>query len=352
MPTVDTYTVSPGLAVLLADLGTDPAAVLRRAGLPPGLLTRQDSGPATLLPRDYFGLWEAFEKEAGGADLPVRAAEAFTAEAFEPPLFAALCSPSLDVAAARVATYKRLIGPMRLHVTPATGRTAGGTVIRYEWPAQPPPPASLVLAELLFWVALARIATRTRVVPLHAAAPHPPADPEACRRYLGVPVEHGDEPSITFAARDATRPFVTVNEPMWRFFEPELGRRLEQRAAGAPLAERVRAALLELLPAGTATMQAVARRLAVSTRTLQRRLREEGTTYQAALQDTREALARHYLARSALPAAEIAFLLGYEDPHSFSRAFQHWTGQSPQQLRAGTTTASAPAAGADAAAPS
>ena len=82
-------------------------------------------------------------------------------------------------------------------------------------------------------------------------------------------------------------------------------------------------------------MEAVARELAMSTRTLQRRLKGEGTSFQAVLGETRESLARHYLANSEMSAGEISFLLGYEDPRSFYRAFHDWTGLTPQVVRAG-----------------
>jgi AraC-like DNA-binding protein len=61
--------------------------------------------------------------------------------------------------------------------------------------------------------------------------------------------------------------------------------------------------------------------------------REEGTSFQAVLSQTREALARHYLSSGALTAGEISFLLGYSDPNSFYRAFHAWTGQTPQRTR-------------------
>jgi AraC-like DNA-binding protein len=77
-------------------------------------------------------------------------------------------------------------------------------------------------------------------------------------------------------------------------------------------------------------MQAVARAFALSSRTLQRQLKSENVTFQCVLNETREALAQHYLAQGRLTVAEIAFLLGYEDPSSFYRAFHSWTGQTPQ----------------------
>jgi len=120
---------------------------------------------------------------------------------------------------------------------------------------------------------------------------------------------------------------------MWRFYAPELRRRLTDLQAEATVAERVRAALHETLPAGDSTITAVTKRLAVSPRTLQRQLREEGTTYQAVLAGTREDLARHYLRRGNLRTGEIAYLLGYDDTNSFYRAFRTWTGTTPETLR-------------------
>jgi AraC-like DNA-binding protein len=80
-------------------------------------------------------------------------------------------------------------------------------------------------------------------------------------------------------------------------------------------------------------MSGVARSLATSTRTLQRRLREEGTSYQAARKATRESLARHYLRNGGMSVGQISFLLGYETPTSFYRAFHSWTGQTPERAR-------------------
>ena len=78
----------------------------------------------------------------------------------------------------------------------------------------------------------------------------------------------------------------------------------------------------------------------MSPRTLQRRLQRELVSYQDILNETRLALARNYLSRSTLTASEIAFLLGYDDPNSFYRAFAAWTGQTPGSLRAGGAPAS------------
>jgi len=258
--------------------------------------------------------------------------QALSVESFDPAVFAALCSRDLTSAAGRLARYKPLIGPLRLHVDETTTTMS----IRCEWPGPPSPPSGLVIAELIFWVALARLATRSDVRPVAARAPVLPEAVDAVTAYLGVPVERADEASITFSAEDASRRFLTANARLWDTFEPDLRRRLSELTVEASTGERVRSALLELLPAGEGTMQGVAGRLGVSTRTLQRRLKAEGTTFQELLGTVREGLARHYLATSRMPAAEISFLLGYGDPNSFYRAFHGWTGTTPERLRSGT----------------
>ena len=75
----------------------------------------------------------------------------------------------------------------------------------------------------------------------------------------------------------------------------------------------------------------------MSERTLQRRLTEENQSFQSVLDQTREELARHYLRTTKLTAAEISFLIGFEQPSSFFRAFNDWTGQTPEQIRNGET---------------
>lgn len=73
------------------------------------------------------------------------------------------------------------------------------------------------------------------------------------------------------------------------------------------MVERVRSTLLEALPAGVVSMQSVSSKLAVSARTLQRRLQDEGTTFQQTLDTLRESLAHHYLRNTDMSSAEISF---------------------------------------------
>ena len=188
---------------------------------------------------------------------------------------------------------------------------------------------------MAFLLRLARLATREPVKALRVTLTKVPPSAYARRfeSFFGTAVQHGASPTISFAAADAWRPFLTVNDGMWRVFEPELRRRLSELDATASAAERVRAVLLELLPSNAATIEKAAERLGMSKRTLQRRLEDEGENFRALVNGTRESLARHYLGHTTMSGGEIAFLLGFEDPNSFYRAFQDWTGQTPDGAR-------------------
>ncbi len=316
----------PFVRVLLADLGVRPADLLDAAGLPKDLLNRDD---AVLSAPQYYSLFDALDHLVGDRDLAITIADTLSPEVFDPPIFAAMCSPNLQVAAERIAVHKRLLGPLRLHVE----LDADGMNLEIAWPAGDPPPAVLPGVEVAFWVALARLGTRTRVVPQRVVVPQPPKNVAAVEDWLRARVERGDTTLVRFSRLDATRPFLTANAGMWDFFEPELRRRLDDLGGDATLGSKVRATLVELLPAGAGTAQGVARHLGISTRTLQRRLGDEGVTFQELLADVREGLARHYLTQSALSLTEIAFLLGYDDPNSFHRAFNRWTGRTPLGVR-------------------
>lgn len=325
-----TFSLNIGWQALLKDMGVQPSHLLRRAGLPEDLLSREGPGLAT---EEYFRFWRALEAEAGDAMFPLRIVETVSAESFDPPLFAALCSTNLMQAVQRLVKYKQLVAPMSLEVNVGA---AGELTVTPCWLSIPSEvPNSLQVAEIAFFLRLAKLATREPIKALRVTLPQLP--PNAYIRhyenFFGVAVQHAETPSITFSAGDALRPFLTVNEGMWRVFEPDLRRRLGELDGTATTAERVRAVLLELLPGNAANIETAARRLGMSKRTLQRRLEDEGENFRALVNATRESLARHYLGSTEMSGGEIAFLLGFEDPNSFYRAFQDWTGQTPDSAR-------------------
>ena len=98
------------------------------------------------------------------------------------------------------------------------------------------------------------------------------------------------------------------------------------------LANRVREKLLDHLPSGHANQDWTARALNMSTRSLQRQLREEGTSYKWILDEVRQELARQYMQDPKMPIKEVTFMLGFSEVSNFTRAFKRWTGQTRLRL--------------------
>jgi AraC-like DNA-binding protein len=83
------------------------------------------------------------------------------------------------------------------------------------------------------------------------------------------------------------------------------------------------------------TPDAAARLLAVSRRSLSRRLAEEGTSFKTILDEVRAEFAQALLVDRSLTIADVAFFLQYSEPAAFHRSFRRWTGQTPGEFRRG-----------------
>ena len=114
---------------------------------------------------------------------------------------------------------------------------------------------------------------------------------------------------------------------------PQFEEEREQQSGDENFAERVRGAIQQKMTGRRPTVEDVADALHVSSRTLQRRLQDAGSSFQRVLDEARHPLARHYLNNSALELNEAAYLLGYEDGNSFVRAFRTWEGIPPARWR-------------------
>ena len=321
------FFVDQGWRMLFHQHGIDAVEVLKRAGLPLDLFNRKDAALST---PEYFRLWDALAVTLQDPAFPLKLVEGLTSDFFSPPLFAAYCSPNINVALERLSTYKPLIGPMRLDISRSSKRTS--LVIEFIDKSLQPP-ETLIATEAAFFVQLARMATRERIRPLEVLSPIELKPKQAYRHFFGVSPKRSNRMGLSFSAADAERPFITANEKMWEFFEPGLKQRLSDLTTEADFTSRVRSALLELLPAGRSSVESVSERLLVSKRTLQRRLNDENTNFQAVLIGVRKDLAKYYLKNSELTHTQISFLLGFNDPNSFFRAFHSWTGSTPESAR-------------------
>jgi len=161
-----------------------------------------------------------------------------------------------------------------------------------------------------------------------------PKDVELRASLLGALPQFGAErDAMCFAADTAQLPCVRPDAELRVVLEPYAEMLLSRRYGDGPWTRRALTAVSELLPGGEPRMQNVASNLHLSVRSLQRRLREEGTSFTAIVDSVRRSLAMTYLVESELGASEIAHRLGFADVSSFHRAFRRWTGRAVSSFR-------------------
>jgi len=155
------------------------------------------------------------------------------------------------------------------------------------------------------------------------------------REYFGDNIEYGAAvDDICFAKRLRESAIVHadpyLNELLVRYCQEAIGASLQKHGSFRTSVEN---AIVPLLPHGRVHVVDIARQLAVSQRTLSRRLASDGLTFSGLLETLRRDLASRYLAEADLPISELAWLLGYKEVGSFSHAFKRWTGKTPREVR-------------------
>jgi AraC-like DNA-binding protein len=184
-------------------------------------------------------------------------------------------------------------------------------------------------------LALCREIAAAPITPLTVQLPYRrPEDVRAYERFYRAPLEFGAL-ATAFLLRndDLARPVVASDATLSGYLDHLAAQLLAALGGADTLRDQVRRLLWSELSAGVPGLDAVGRVLGMSPRTLQRRLRAEGTTLSAMLTQVRHDLALPLLGDGQLAVAEVAFLLGYEDPSAFNRAFRRWSGRSPRAFR-------------------
>jgi AraC-like DNA-binding protein len=176
--------------------------------------------------------------------------------------------------------------------------------------------------------------TEGRFRALYASFCHEPDDVAEMERVLGCPVHSQAAWNGWALSREACELPLRRRDPALGGF---LQRQAEQAIASLPPSEgvalEVRRALANRVGGGDTRIQTIARTLATSARSLQRRLAAEGVSYQQMLDLARKEAAERYLSHSPLSIGEVAYLLGYSEPAAFHRAFKRWHNETPQAFR-------------------
>jgi AraC-like DNA-binding protein len=323
------FRVPSALPRRLEELGLPPSVVLRQSGLPTSLFNQEK---ITVTTEELFALYRAISKVSHEPAIGLKLGTEEWTERYDPVAIAALCTRSFRDALQRLARYKQLTCPEKIEVT----EWGDECTVRFAWLlAQEEEPALLIDVCFAWILSIARRGTGKTISPKRVEFQRSAANREMYEAHFRCPVKFSAGQNVlVFRRADVEECFLTYNADLLAMVAPQLDAELTQQLAEKTVGEQVKGVLKRLLAGQRPGIEDVARELRFSTRTLQRRLTDEGVTFQQLVKDARRELARHYLAHSSLELNETAYLLGYEDANSFFRAFQRWEGKSPGRWRA------------------
>lgn len=324
----DTVPFSLALLARLDAIGIDVVRVLERAGVPqPGASV----GVLHLDTKRFFAVWSAIAEVGGDEELGIR----IGSEAFDGKLdlasTCALHSRDLSDAFKKLSRYKRLTCPEDVRVDVSDAEAA----VTFHWLlADASAPDLLVDAIFASTVKLAARASGGAITPKRIELARRTKGQRRLARHFKCDIRF-DAPmdALVFSSSDMSTPFVTHDESVVHELVPGLDAELASISRNQSFDGQVDAALLRGMRGQRPSVETLAAELAISPRTLQRRLAQHGTFYQERLDGVRQRVAHRLLANTNLDPGEIAWFLGFEELNSFSRIFNQWEGVTPNRWR-------------------
>jgi AraC-like DNA-binding protein len=313
-------------------------ARLEALDLPLGDILRQAQLPANLFEQEYirlnlaqwFALWSAFAAQIDDPSIGLHISRWLPSAPYDPLWITALSANSFYGALGKVARYKRLFSAEEIQLS----QQGDLWQIEVTWLIDQEPPALLLDATFAHMLELGLRGTTLAVYPQLVQFRRAEQHRAMYEQFFRCPIEFGAERNlIIFSDQQLQLAFKSANPDLLALIEPQLEAALPKQIAPHGFAQQVADLLYKRIAASSPSIQTIAKELHISPRTLQRRLAEQGVQFQQLLEQVRHSLAKRYLQASELDLTEIAFLLGYQEPASFHRAFMQWEGQPPGQWR-------------------
>lgn len=307
----------------LSLMGLDLKMILELAKLPDSTW-KEEMNLSTL---DYYHLLTAFDQVANDEQI-IAMSRIKDIQMFMPPFFAALSSKNGLSAIEHFAKYKKITGPIVVNIEVFDNLVR--VSYRYDYPGLDLPRFA-VFNEQLLLLDLIRTGTGQEIVPVHVGTPYTYGETSVSLFGCQVEVMEGNE--LVFKKSDLEKPFLTANNVMLDYLEPQLKERLAEAMTSKSFTGIVQQKLYQAIPSGCFTIEDIAASLGISSRTLQRNLTAEGTKFNQELQNVQKILAFSYFKNPEMTTEDVAYLLGYSEVSSFSRAFKKWTGQTISEYR-------------------
>jgi AraC-like DNA-binding protein len=320
MGTVSVLLVRP---VILAVGSAGLDAFWRATDLTPEIV---GDGDARISAAQFCVAWAEGMRLANNRQLALAIAKATPPGAFGIVEYVCRSAPTLGAALRQWVRYLNLLDDSVEVALIVDGDRACLRVIRESEAPAPP-------SHELCYALVTRYARELSTVPFRASVAelsHPaPGDVAPYRAWFDCPVVFGAEQTqlvMPAAALDAS---LVSSDPALLAILTRAADELVRKTPDDPLiTSQVRRVLHEALRTDDAGVDTVAKKLGLTGRSLQRRLEEEGTTFNKLREQTRLDLAQRYL-DEGLAISEISFLLGFSEPSAFFRAFKRWTGETP-----------------------
>jgi AraC-like DNA-binding protein len=281
-----------------------------------------------------IALWEKVMRAVGDPGFPVRAGERSTPREYDAIGFACMTRATLGDALEQLVRFSRIwsnAGEWRVR------REAGTAALELDLGD----PQRLGVrcgseSTIARLVTAGRFLTDSDLVPVvvrfRHAAPH---DASTHQRFFRAPIEwRAQRTELVLADAMLALPLIKADPGLAAFFERHATEMLARFGDPVTVQHGVRRVVADELRRGVPSLEVTAARLAMSGRTLRRRLADEGTTYQKVIDEVRCELAQRYLRSDELAVGAVAFLLGFSEPSTFHRAFKRWTGKTPLEFRA------------------
>lgn len=315
----------------LGGLGVDVDASLARFGLSAASLNEIEEG--RLRWSFLYDFWEAVRETSGQAGLGLRIGEQASLQYYGVVGHLIANGATLGDALVLATQFVRLVLPNIECAFSVDGQRSQlfFKAVEPEW--FHPEASELLLAAT---GVIARQLAGVHLMPLEVRFSHAaPADLSQYKRLFGAQALRFDQPQngYVFDSSLLTLPVRGSDTELRERMQHEAEKLRTTQPTATGLKQTVQEAIHERLWGGNYAIEHVAERLGMHPRTLRRRLKAEGTSYQRLLDQLRYQLAKQYLHEPGVTIAQVATLLGYADASSFNKAFKRWSGAAPHCYR-------------------
>jgi len=309
--------------------GFDIDQLLARTGISADVLNNRDSRI------EYEALietWRLAYDMIGDPALGIHAAEGLVSGVFGVIDYVTRCSRTLGEAIVRTCRYYPLIHDV---ARPSIEQKSEICIWAYNLIGGHQYPRFVAEYALACWLVSARRGLMEPFDPVEVHFIHNQAiNLGEYERFYRAPVKLGtDKNALVIKTSSLKLPLAGAKEGLCEILDQYARQLMEQLPKKMSLSERVRELMAEELAGGDSSAEGIAARLHMSTRTLRRRLNEEGNSHRQLLEELRRNLAALYLDEKGLAVSEAAFLLGFADTGAFHKAFKRWTGRTPAEYR-------------------